>query len=287
MRRHVGVYQRPAPPKRPLGLNAAKNIQKPAIPLHEIEARASDLMEDMEADAEIRGPGRPAIYERAMTAAERQARRRARQSREQEIREARQIGDAHGKSRAEARSGGYDSTKVDIMIGLHDAERVGRHVRAAEGASSAADERASQEILNSGECDARRGGFEQEHEVQAIHVRGLRTGDDVSNRRLFAESELRRMVEEYFTSPDKTPSASWIAKHAGNLSLQRHTDPAITLTCKLCSDSMNFIEDAQDHLRVDHRNEIRAWFGKLNPRREFRDMGLYVTVSMPSNGPKP
>src|ERR1700730_10897541 len=117
--RYIGVYQRPAPPKRPPGLRFPKAIQKPLIPLHEIEAQARVVMENI---AGRRKPGRPSINELPMTPAERQARRRASHSREQAIREALQIGDAHGKSHAEARSGGYDSSKLDTIQGLRESE---------------------------------------------------------------------------------------------------------------------------------------------------------------------
>ena len=290
--RYIGVYQRPAPPKRPPGLSLARTIQKPPIPMHEIEAQARAVMENV---ASRRKPGRPSINERPMTPAERQARRRESQSREKAIQEARQIGDAHGKSHGEAKSGGYGSSKLDTMQGLRDVEGLeddgsssrGRHVRAAEGESNAADEQTTDETLNSGESSAHLGRLEQ-NSVQRIRVRGIRIGDEVSNCRRFAESELKKMVGEYFTSPvDKSPSAHWIAKHVGNISVQRHERPSITLTCKLCADTMKFIEDAQDHLRVDHRKTIDEWFKKLVPAREFRDMRDFVTVVMPGKCRKP
>ena len=290
--RYIGVYQRPAPPKRPLGLGFPKTIQKPPIPMHEIEAQARAVMENVSAR---RKPGRPSINERPMTPAERQTRRRESQSREQAIREALQIGDAHGKSHAEAKSGGYDSSKLDTIQGLRDVEGLeddgcsssGRPVRAAEGESNAADEQTTDEIVNSGESSYHHGGFEG-NEVQKIRVRGLSIGDEESNCRRFAENELKKMVGEYFASPvDKTPSASWIARHIGNNSVQRHERPSITLTCKLCADSMEFIEDAQDHLRVDHRKTVDEWFKNLVPSREFRDMRNFVTVVMPRKRRKP
>jgi hypothetical protein len=290
--RYIGVYQRPAPPKRPLRLSLPRTIQKPPIPMHEIEAQARAMMENI---APRRKPGRPSINEQPMTPAERQARRRKSQSRERAIQEALQIGDAHGKSHGEVRSGGYDSQKLDTIQGLRDVEGRedsgatigGRHVRAAEGESSAADEQTTDEILNSGESAAHRAGFE-ENAVQRIRLRGLGIGDEECNRRRFTEIELKKMVEQYFTSPaEKTPSARWIAKHVGNISVQRHERPSITLTCKLCADSMEFIEDAQDHLRVDHRDTIDEWFKSLVPRREFRDMVSFVTVVMPRKCRKP
>ena len=105
MRKHIGPYQRPAPPKKPLGLGAPRAVQQPAVAMHEIEAQAQVLLRDM--IQKVRKPGRPSVHDEPMTVAERQARRRAFQSREQAIRETLQIGDAHGKSHAEARSGGY------------------------------------------------------------------------------------------------------------------------------------------------------------------------------------
>jgi hypothetical protein len=44
---------------------------------------------------------------------------------------------------------------------------------------------------------------------------------------------------------------------------------------------MEFIEDAVDHLRVDHRTDIDEWFRHLEPPREFRDMGGFITVVLP------
>jgi hypothetical protein len=292
--RYIGVYQRPAPPKRPVGLGLSKTIQKPSVPMHEIEAQATAVMENI---AARRKQGRPSVNERPMTPAERQARRRASQSRERAIRETLQIGDAHGKSHAEAKSGGYDSAKLDTIHGVREIEffetdegvetHVGRHVRAAEGESNAADEQTTSEILNSGESSTHRGGFEQ-HAGQGIRVRDLQIGDEESNRRRFAENELREMVEEYFASPvDKAPSANWVAKHIGNISVQHHERPSISRKCKLCGDSMEFIEDAQDHLRVDHRETIDEWFKSLSPRREFRDMEDFVTIVMPRKRRKP
>jgi hypothetical protein len=261
--------------------------------MHEIEAQAATLMENI---AARRKPGRPSVNELPMTPAERQARRRALQSRERAIREVLEIGVAHGKSHAEARSGGYDSKKLDFMQGQRDVEGMddfgggsrGKYVAAAEGESNAVEEQTTNEIWNSGESSVHRDGFEQ-HTVQRIRVRGIRIGDEESNRRRFAENELREMVWEYFTSAasDKTPSASWIARHKGNTSVQRNERPSLTLTCNLCSDLMEFIEDAQDHLRVDHRTTIDEWFKKLVPVREFRDMGDFVTVVLPRKCVKP
>jgi hypothetical protein len=309
--KHVGVYQRPAPPKRPNskwvqlpsgqwfkfktpvgGYCPLAPIQKPAIPLHEIEAQVRDTLEDIQAFAEQdfavdRKPGRPAIHGQAMTAAERQARRRALQSQDQAIREVLRTGDAHGKSRVEAKSGGYDTAKIDEIMGQQfaeeneDGDHVGRHVRAAEGASSASDEETSKELANSGEFDIRT------DEVQCIYVRGIQIGDEQRNRRLFAEGELRKLVDEHFTSPTVARSPHWTARHNGNTSVERYSPPSITFTCKLCTDSMESIEDARDHLRADHRGIINAWFEKLQPRREFRDMGDFVTIVMPRKRRKP
>jgi len=256
--------------------------------MHEIEAKALVVMQDIAAK---RKRGRPSINQQPMTPAERQTKRRADQSRERAIQEARRIGDSHGKSQAEVRSGGYDSQKLDTIEGLRSVDgsiddngvargRAG-YVPAAEGESNSMEEQATDEILNLGESSAHRGGLE-EYEVQQIRARGLQIGDEESNRRRFAESELEKMVGQYFTSPtDKTPSASWTAKHIGNISLQHHERPSITLTCNLCSESVRFIEDAQDHLRVTHRETINEWFRNLVPRREFRDMGDFITVVMP------
>jgi hypothetical protein len=280
MQKRIGPYQRPAPPRKPLGFGTSKSVQKPAVPMHEIEAQARAVIET--ALGAARKPGRPPINGQAMTAAERQARRC-------ELESLRQIGAAHGKSHAEVKSGGYDSTKIETIYGLREIEfqgmddgletHVGRQVRAG-GESSAAHEQTTDEVLNSGESSVHRGGLER-HEVQEIHVRGLQFGDEESNRRRFAENELKKMVEEYFTLPDSSPSASWIAKHVGNISIHNHARPSITLTCKLCADSMDSIDDAQDHLRVDHRKAIDAWFRNLVPRREFRDTTDFVTVVTP------
>ncbi len=288
MRTHIGPYQRPAPPKKPLRLGAPRAVQQPAVPMHEIEAQAQVVLQGM--IEKVRKPGRPSVHEEPMTPAQRQARRRASQSQQRAIRETLQVGDAHGKSHGEAKSGGYDSQKLDTMHGLRACEGTdgddgvirggARHVRAADGESSAAHEQTTEEILNSGESSSHRGGFE-ERTVERIRVRGIRIGDEESNRQRFAEGELRKMVEEHFSSPEKAPSAFWIAKRIGNNAVQHHVRPAITLTCKLCVDSMQSIEDAQDHLLVDHRGLICEWFEHLNPPREFRDMGFYVTVAMP------
>ena len=290
---HVGVYQRPAPPKRPLGLNSPKTAQKPLVPLHEIEAQARTVIESIVTAR--RKPGRPSINERPMTPAERQAKRRADQAREQAIREALEIGDAHGKSHAEARSGGYDSQKLDTMEGLREleggvddegVERGKRKRVAPKGESSVSDEKSYQDVLDSGGSFHRGGGLEPEG-VEENEVCDLQIGDEESNRQRFAESELRKMVGEYFTSPEKSPSASWTAKHSGNNSVQHHVHLSIALTCKLCADSMESIEDAKDHLRVDHRTNIDGWFRTLMPRREFRDMENFVTVVMPRKRTRP
>jgi hypothetical protein len=222
--------------------------------MHEIEAKALVVMQDIAAK---RKRGRPSINQQPMTPAERQVRRRASQSEQPAIRETLQIGDATGKDHAEAESGGYDSLKLDTLEASVDDDGIDRgrwrHVPA----------------VKSGTAD------------------DLQIGDEEANRRRFAGSELRKMVGEYLTSPEKSPSASWVAKHSGNNSVQHHVPPAITLTCKLCADSMESIEDAQDHLRVDHRTTIDEWFRNLEPRREFRDMGDYVTIVMPRKYTKP
>jgi hypothetical protein len=289
-RKHIGPYQRPAPPKRPLGLGASKAIQKPAVPMHEIQAQEQRLLEDIKANgnvlgltAKVRKPGRPSVYEEPMTPAERQARRRAIQVQERGVQDALKINGGHGKSHAEVKSGGYDSTKMDTIYGLREVEENmgGRHV-CPKGQSSASDEKTYGDVFNSGESSFQRGGFEQEA-VQRVTVRGLRFGTEEYNRQLFASEELKKMVGEYFTLPpvDKTPSASWVARHVGNISVQRHERPSFTLTCKVCGDEMEFIEDAVDHLREDHKKIVTEWFRRLEPPREFRDMGNFVTVIMP------
>ncbi len=257
--------------------------------MHEIQAQEQRLLEDIKANgnilgltAKVRKPGRPSVYKEPMTPAERQARRRELQARDKAIRDTLNIGDAHGKSRAEVNSGGYDSAKIDIMGGLQEmAEDSGRGSSGeSDGHSSDSDVRTYEDSFDAGEFDARGGNFEGV-DVQRIRVHGLEFGDEESNRRRFAEDELSKMIGEYFTSPDKTPSASWIATHIGNNSVQSHERPSITLTCKLCGDSMEVIEDAADHLRVDHRNVVAEWFRRLKPPREFRDRGDFVTVVIP------
>jgi hypothetical protein len=291
--RYVGVYQRPSPPKRPLGLNSPKIIQKPPVAMHEIEAQARAVMKDIAAST--RKPGRPSLGERPMTPAERQARRRALQSREQAIREALKTGDAHGKSRAEANCGGYDSVKLDTIYGSREIEfretedgietHVGRRIRPA-GASSECDEKSYQDLRDAG-GSFHRGGFDCQ-ETEETRVDGLQIGNEESNRRRFAQEELAKIVGRWFTSPtDKTPSASWVAKHIGNTPLQSRGRLSITFTCNQCGESMESIEDAQDHLRVDHRDAIDEWFKNLTPRREFRDMGDFVTIVMPRKSRKP
>lgn len=288
--KRIGPYQRPAPPKRPLGLRAPKTIQQLPVSVHEVKAKASELEEALVKERENRR-GRPTINERPMTPAERQAKRRALQARELAIQAVLQVGDAHGKCHAEARSGGYDSDKMDTIYGLRQMEfdetedgvetHRRRHVHAAEGESSAADELTTDEIFSSGESSFHRGGLDL-GDVQKIRVRGLRIGDEESNRRRFAEEELKKMVAEYFTSPtDRAPSAFWLAKHNGNITIQNHERATIKHTCELCGDSMNSAEDAVDHLRVDHRDAINAWFSRIEPPREFRDMRSYVTIVKP------
>ena len=137
-----------------------------------------------------------------------------------------------------------------------------KHVRAADGESSAADEQTADEILNSGESSARRDGFEQ-RAAQGIRVRGLGIGDEECNRRRFTENELKKMVEEYFTSPaEKTPSASLDRQARRKYLRSTSRTPSITLTCKLCADSMEFIEDAAGSLAgrppKHHRGMVQA-----------------------------
>jgi hypothetical protein len=279
----IGVYQRPAPPKRPLGLNVAKTIQKPAIPLHEIEAQANAVMDDVLATARKRG--RPAINEQAMTPAERQARRRALQLRERAIQEVREIGDAHGKSHAEANTGGYDASKLEMMYFLggenDDGVERGRAGRVtADGESNTAHEQSTDEILNCGESSFHHYGRFEAHQVQEVRVRGLRIGDEESNRRLFAEDTLGRMVGEYFDVEVTGKTFSLIRRHIGNNTSAREALET-TYRCKLCADAMQLFSEAKDHLRVDHRKIIDEFFKKLQPSREFRDMGSYVTIVMP------
>src|SRR6267378_7825738 len=59
MRNQIGPYQRPAPPKRPLGLGASKTTQKPPVPMHEIEADAKIVLQGM--IEKVRKPGRPSV----------------------------------------------------------------------------------------------------------------------------------------------------------------------------------------------------------------------------------
>jgi hypothetical protein len=270
-RRHIGPYQRPKPPKRPQGINSSKIIQKPPIPLHEIEAQARGLMERI-LESTARKPGRPSVYEQPMSPGERQARRRAGQLQKRGIQEALKIGDAQGKPHEEANTGGYDSAKIDTMFGIRQLEldeedecldRGRRRRICPEGWSPESDSKAEPEV------------------IQGIRARGLKAGTEERNRQLFAEDELRKMVGECFTAADKTPSAAWIARHVGNSSVQPHERPSLTLTCNACGEAMEFIEDAVDHLRVDHRKDIDEWFRHLEPPREFRDMGVSITIVIP------
>ena len=255
---HIGPYQRPAPPKKPIGLNAPHTVQKPVVPIYEIQAQEQRLLEDIKANGNVLGitaktrkPGRPSVYEEPMTSAERQARHRAFEARERGIQDALRISDAKGKSRLEAVSGGYGSTELDIL-GACPESRV--------SPKPAADDRG--------------------HNVQ---VRGLQCGDQESNRRRFAEDELKKMVGEYFTLPAvvKAPSTPWVATYVGNTYVQRHEHPSLVFTCKECGKEIEFIENAMDHLRVDHKKIVAGWFQHLKPPREFRDMGNFVTVVMP------
>lgn len=112
-------------------------------------------------------------------------------------------------------------------------------------------------------------------------MRGLQIGDEETNRSLFAESELRKMIGDYFESPTVSPSAQWIGRHVSGVTIKQQCSPSLVLTCKVCGDFMESVDDAADHLMVDHRELICEWFARLNPPREFRDMGSYVTVAMP------
>lgn len=257
MRNHIGPYQRPAPPKRPIGFGISKAVQKPAIPMHEIEARAQVVLQGMIEEGRVLGivarkAGRPSVHEVPMTPAERQARRRG-------IQEALKIGDATGKSRAEVESGGWNSSKCDVSIfadeGWSPTTGGGKRVDPRPAADSG-----------------------KSHKV---HVRGLEFGDEDTNRRLFAEGELKKMVGEYFKSPTVNPLARWVARHVSSMAIQQQCSPSLALTCKVCGEVMESMGDAVDHLRAAHRKLICEWFRRLNPQREFRDMSSYVTVAMP------
>jgi hypothetical protein len=253
MRNHVGPYQRPAPPKKPLGLGASKAIQKPAVPMHEIEAQAQVVLQGM--IEKVRKPGRPLVHEELeepMTAAQRQARRRG-------IRDALMIGDGEGKSGAEAASGGWGSYEID-RLNIDDEPNYSRRVRPKPAGD---DSKLSSKLS---------------HKVQ---VGGLRIGNEEVSRRLFAEGELRKMVWEYFESPTVSPSAQWISKQIANTPIQLQRPTSLVLSCRACGDVMESIDNATDHLRVDHRKLISEWFALLNPPREFRDTGFCVTVVMP------
>jgi hypothetical protein len=289
MRNHIGPYQRPAPPKRPLGLGASKAVQKPAVPMHEIEARTKVVLQGM--IEKVRKPGRPSVHEEPMTAAQRQARRRAFQSRERAIRETLQIGDAHGKSRAEIKSGGYDAAKIDTMYGLGvdmDDDGIERVVSTrcvvADGESNASHEQSYDDIFNSGESSFHRGGFEG-HEVERIQVHDLRTGTEELNRQAFAWGILEKLVEEQFESVVTAKAPFLVQRHVGGIACSQGT-PEIIYTCRLCGDRMESVDDATDHLRVDHQKLIRERFACLNPPREFRDMGSFVTVVIPRSRKK-
>jgi hypothetical protein len=265
MHKHVGPYQRPAPPKKP-GVSAKpKAIQVPSVPLHEIEAMGRAVIEN--AMFGSRKPGRPSINQQPMTAAERQARRRERQARNRDLQATLEIGETHGKSRAEADSGGYNSMRMDAIYSARETEYL-------DGDGSEA--HTGRRINPNPSADG-----SNHREGQKVFVRGLRIGDEESNRRRFAEDELTKMVWEYFNSSTNSPTVPWIAKHVGNSSMQTHAHVALTLRCKLCPDAMASIEDGRDHLLVDHLSTIKEWFKNLNPPREFRDMRDYVTVVTP------
>lgn len=269
-RNHIGPYQRPAPPKKPLGLNGPRAIQKPPVPMHEIQAQEQRLLEDIKAngnvlglEAKVRKPGRPSVYEEPMTPAERQARRRAFRAQERGIQDALRINDGEGKSRLEAASGGYGSRELDILaagLGANEEGTMTAGYHRANPAPAADDDK-----------------------PHAVQVRGLQFGDEESNRRRFAEDELKKMVGEYFASSEivKKPSAHWVARHVSNVAVQQQCSPSLTLNCRTCGDVMESIIDATDHLRVDHRDLISKWYARLDPPREFRDMGTFVTVVIP------
>jgi len=250
MRNHVGPYQRPAPPKRPLGLGASKAVQKPVVPMHEIEAQAQVVLQGV---IEVRKPGRPSVHEEPMTAAERQARRRG-------IQDALRIGDGDGKSREEVVSGGW---------GKHELDRFSADIDEGWSPTTGGGKRVSPRPTA------------DDGKSHKVHVGGLQIGDEDLNRRLFAEDELRKMIGEYFESPIVNPSAQWIATYVSSVAIQQQCSPSLTLTCKVCHDVMGSLGDAADHLRVNHRALICEWFGRLHPPREFRDMRSYVTVVVP------
>jgi hypothetical protein len=286
MRNYIGVYQRPVPPKRPLGLHAP-SVHTPVTAICEIRAQAAAIEL---AALEKRKRGRPTVNARPMTPAERQARRRENQRREEGIKEARRITDFTGKLHGEAKSGGYDSTKIDIVYGARSTEvdyggaHRGRQV-CPGGASPKTDERDHGEVFSAGGSYHRAGGY-VEAQTPAMDVCGPEPGDKASNRRRFAGEQLGKMVDVHFDSlVRETPH--WISRHHGNATSQSIERPVITLTCKLCGDSMDAIADAIDHLRVDHRKTINEWFacvelpsqfgGTQSFEMEFRDMGRYVT----------
>jgi hypothetical protein len=256
MNKHIGPYQRPAPPKKPNLSAKLKAVQAPPRPLHEIEAMSRELMDG--AFAGRRKPGRPSVNDRPMTPAERQARRRA-------LSAASEVGDGHGKSSEEAESGGYGAIKLDAIYSRRELE----YLDGGDG----------------GEAHTGRRVW-IDPEEQRVSVRGLRIGDEELNRRMFAEDELKKIVMEYFTSSNSSPSVPWIATHVGNSPVQTHVRASITLRCKLCPETMTAVEDAKDHLRVDHSNIVKSWFKKLSPSRQFRDMKDYVTVVTPRDGRK-
>jgi hypothetical protein len=264
MRSHIGPYQRPAPPKKPLGLGAPKAIQQPVVPMHEIEAQAQVVLQGMIEDGRVLGivarkAGRPSVHEASMTPAERQARRRS-------IQDAQSIGDGDGKSRLEAASGGRGSTELDILAVKANDEGNGtiglRRVKPKPASDKSADD-------------------EKESSTHKVQVRGLQIGDENANRCLFAENELKKMVGEYFESPAVNPSARWVARHVSSAAIQQQCSPSLALTCKVCGSVTGSMDDAADHLRVGHRTLICEWFKRLNPPREFRDMRSYVTVVIP------
>jgi hypothetical protein len=195
-----------------------------------------------------------------MTPAERQARRRALQSQERAIREASKIGDDHGKSRAETESGGYDAAKLDVMY--------------ARGVDSYED---GEELARSWRRVAAR-------ESNTLHgpggeeLRGVEVGTEESNRRRFAENMLEELAREQFESPDTANAPSSVQHYVGNAASSQGP-PAIPHTCKLCGDVMHHIEDAKDHLRVDHKEIIKDFFKARTPHLYFRDMVSHITVA--------
>src|SRR5207248_3349143 len=177
----------------------------------------------------VRKTGRPSVHEEPMTAAQRQARRRG-------IQEALRITDANGKSREEAVPGGWGATELDRVYG------------------DRGDDESSSHPTTGGGRQVKPRPSSDDGKSHIVHVSGLRIGDEDTNRRLFAEDELRRMIGKYFESPTVKPSAQWVARHVSSVAIQQPCSPSLTLTCRVCGDVMGSMGDSADHLRVDHRD---------------------------------